>query len=269
MARLNHYNQQRKKFLQKVIGFFVVIFLIYLLGGILLRPLSGPLSFIARPIWWANEGVSTVAQVVFDFFRSQNRLAIENRKLSIENEKLRAITLSQNQAEKDNKYLRSLFGRTEKNALPIVGEVFLLPNFVPYQTLLIDLGKNNLTRNIKVGDLAVVNGVVLVGRIAEVNNWYSKVRLFSAENNISVVIGPTNIPGLASGSGAGNFVVTLPKASVINIGDRVVAPLLNNLLIGVVRHVGKNPNQPNQTILVKTPINLWQLKWLEIYDVKI
>lgn len=268
MARSHHYQIYRKRIFWKFSSFLVIFFLIYFLSGVLLRPMAGPLSYVFRPIWWANEGFFTAGQSVFDFFRNKNKLAIENRRLQAENDKLKIALLSKNQAESNNIYWRQLFGRFKDKSLPIVGEVIFLPNFVPYQTLLLDVGRNNLSKKLKVGDLAVANGSVLVGRVAEVGDWYSKVKLISAESSLSVVIGSSNISAVAVGSGAGNFSISLPKGTKVYAGDRVVAPLYNNLLIGTVGYVKKNPSQPNQTVLVKTPVNLWQLKWLEIYHAK-
>ncbi len=268
MIKRNYYQQNRKKLIQKILAFFFVLVLVYFLGGVLLRPLSGPTSFIFRPLWWANEGLFAGGQTIFDFFRNKNSLAIENRRLQVENGSLKTELLTKNQLKSDNDYLRNLFGKAKDKGLPVVGSVIFLPNFVPYQTLLIDVGKNNLSKKIKVGDLAVTDRTVLVGRVAEVGAWYSKVSLLSAENNISVSIGPKNVPAQALGEGAGNFAVSLPKDTVISIGDRVTAPLFNNLLVGTVRAISKNPSQPNQVILIKTPVNLWQLKWLEIYNAK-
>lgn len=268
MVKNNHYQQNRKKLIQKVAGFFFVLLAIYFLGGVLLRPLSGPLSVVFRPLWWANEGLFVGGQSIFDFFRNKNHLAIENRRLQAENDKLKITLLAKSQVESSNDYLRELFGRSRDKGLPVVGEVIFLPNFIPYQTLLIDVGKDNLTKRLKVGDLAVTDKTVLIGRVAEIGPWYSKVSLLSAEKSISVVIGAKNVPAVAEGSGAGNFAVSLPKDTKILVGDRVAAPLFNNLLVGTVRAISKNSSQPNQIILIKTPVNLWQLKWLEIYNAK-
>lgn len=268
MFKSNHYKLQRKKLIWKIVGFLLVLVAIYFLGGVILRPASGPLSLVFRPIWWGSEGIFSSGQAVVDLFHDRNKLVVENRRLQEENNNLKIKLLANNQIESNNAYFRSLLGRSKSNDLPVVGGVVFLPNFIPYQTLLIDIGKNNLSRTMRTGDLAVASGKVLVGRVAEIGPWYSKVRLISAEENLSVVVGPKNVPALALGAGAGNFKISLPKDTAIAIGDRVLTPLYNNLLIGTVRNISKNPSQPNQEILIKTPVNLWQLKWLEIYNAK-
>lgn len=268
MIRRHHYQVSRNKLIWQIAIFLGVFLIIYFLGGFFLRPVAGPLSYFFRPLWWGSEGIFTASQAVTDLFRDRNRLVVENRQLQKENNDLKIKLLARKQEETDNEYLRALLGRIGAKELPVVGEVIFLPNFIPHQTLLIDVGEANLTKTLQLGDLAVAHGSVLVGRLAEVNSWFSKVRLLSAEADLSVVIGPKNVPALAHGAGAGNFSVSLPKDTKISLGDRVIMPLYNDLLLGVVRHIDKNSNQPNQTILVKTPVNLWQLRWLEIYHAK-
>lgn len=268
MTRRHHYQVSRNKLIWQVVSFLAVFLAIYFLGGFLLRPASGPLSYVFRPLWWGSEGLFAGGQALTDLFRDKNKLVIENRRLQEENNNLKIKLLAQKQEKEDNDYLRGLLGRIGEKELPIVGEVIFLPNFIPHQTLLIDVGENNLTKSLQIGDLAIVEDFVLIGRVAEVGSWFSKIRLLSAEEGLSVVIGAKNVPALAVGAGAGNFSISLPKDTAISVGDRVVSPLHDNLLIGIVRHIEKNPSQPNQTILVKTPVNLWQLKWLEIYHAK-
>jgi len=268
MARINYYRDRPKKSYNRVIGTVLVAVLLYLFGGVLISPLAGPVRFIMQPAWWASDGLGLIELSVIDFFHNKNRLAESNRKLTEENTKFKSIILAKNQVEADNVYLRQILGRVNKETKPVVGQIIFLPNFVPEQTLLVDLGKTNLARSITVGDLAIVYGAVVIGRVVEIGENFPKVRLLSAENNLAVTIGGKNIPAVATGAGAGNFSITLPRDTLVVVGDRVVAPMLNNLLIGTVRYVEKKPSQPNQTILVKTPVNLWQLKWLEIYNVK-
>ncbi|MCX6712301.1 MAG: rod shape-determining protein MreC [Candidatus Vogelbacteria bacterium] len=231
--------------------------------------LTGPLIFLAKPVWQASDNLGTmVATQVSSLGQSRQELLVLNKNLREENNKLKTRLLAKQSLETDNIQLRSILGRSQNQAKPIVARVIFLPNFVPYNNLLLDIGKNNSTKTLKVGDFVVADGAVLVGRLAEIDATYSKARLISTETSLPVVIGSKNIPAIAVGSGAGNFTITLPKDTPVVIGDRVMAPLLNNYLIGSVGHVEKLVSRPTQIVLVRTPINIWQLKWLEIYDAK-
>ncbi len=247
---------------------FLAIILLIILGAWGRELLTSPLIFLARPFWQASDNLGEVVVTqIGSLTQSKSSLVTKNKNLREENRQLKNLLLAKNNIEADNLKLRTILGRVPDQTKSIVARVIFLPNFVPYNNLLLDLGKNNTTLDVpKVGDLVVADGVVLIGRLIEVANTYSRTRLISAEANLAVVIGSENIPATAVGSGTGNFTIILPKDIPIIVGDRVVAPLLRNYLIGTVGHIEKLASRPTQTILVRTSANLWQLKWVEIYD---
>ncbi len=266
----NYRNRKNKNYWWRAVLTALVIFLLFVFGNFGRSLLTGSLVFFTKSLWQASDNLGTVvATQVTGLGQSRQTLLVENKNLRKENDKLKTLLLVKNNVEADKAQLRAILGRNQTKTKPIVAQVIFLPNFVPYNNLLLDIGRTNVNRSLKVGDLVVVNGAVLVGRLAEVDTTYSKVRLISTETNLPVVIGNKNIPATAVGSGVGNFTITLPKDTPIIIGDRVTAPLLNNYLIGSVGHIEKLTSRPTQTILVRTPVNLWQLRWLEIYDAKI
>lgn len=251
---------------------FLVVFAIFLLvvlGGIGRDFLTGPLIWLTKPLWQVSDKFGTVlATTATGLGQNRQSLLVENKNLREENNKLKTQLLAKSDIETDNIKLRAILGHRSDKIEPIVARVIFLPNFMPYNNLLLDLGQTNSLRRLKTGDLVVADGVVLIARLVEIGATYSKARLISAETNLPVIIGNQNIPAVAVGSGIGNFTITLPKATPIMIGDRVTTPLPDNYLIGTVGHIEKLVSRPTQTILVRTPINLWQLKWLEIYDRK-
>ncbi len=247
----------------------LAIFLIFVLSGWGRELLTGPLVFVARPFWQASDNLgTTITTQVAALGQSRSALLIENKNLRDENSQLKIKLLAKNNVEADNTKLRAILGQSVAEIKPVVAQVIFLPNFVPYNNLLLDVGKNNGLRPLKVGDLVVADNSVLIGRLAEVDATYSKVELLSVANNLAVVIGNKNVPAVAVGAGAGNFTITLPKDTPVFVGDRVTVPLLNNYLIGIVGQIEKVTSRPTQTVLVRTPVNLFQLKWLEIYDAK-
>lgn len=269
MSKFNYYQQRRRKVGKRFIVALLVFLSFYALGGIAFRPLSSPLTLVFRPLWWSGEAMSSTIFGIVDFFRDHNKLANENRRLQKENTELKIKLLANQRLTLDNNALRQACGRIDEKQSPLVGQVIFLPNFVPYQTLLVDIGSSNTSKVLRVGDLAVSLGDVLIGRVVELGRWSSKVELLSAEKEITVTVGASKIPAVATGSGAGNFSIVLPKSTPIKVGDAIRAPLYNDLLIGTVRYVEKIPSRPNQTILVSVPVNLWQLQWLKFYDLQI
>lgn len=263
-------NRKNRKLLWPL-GLGALIIVILLVFGNLFRDLfSGPAVFFTRPLWQGSDNLGTlISTQVSGLGQNRQALLIENRSLREEISKLRNLLLAKNTVEADNVKLREVLGRAGGKMTPLVARVIFLPNFVPYNNLLLDLGQKNSTRPLAVGDLVVADGVILIGKIVSVDDEYSKVKLLSAEKNLAVTIGSKNIPGVAIGSGAGNFTISLPKDTPISIGDRVTTPLFKNYLIGSVGYVEKVASRPTQTVLVRTSANLFQLKWLEIYDAKI
>jgi cell shape-determining protein MreC len=267
---MSNYHHRQNKNYWGAGALTILVVLLLSIGGSFARDwFAGPLLFVAQPFWQAGDNLGqTLSTQISSLGQSRPTLLIENKNLRDENNKLKIMLLAKNEVEADNLKLRVILGRGQDKIKPLVTRVIFLPNFIPYNSLLLDIGKNNGTRALKIGDLVVADGVVLIGRVAEVDATFSKARLISAETNLPVVIGSKNIPAVATGSGVGNFTITLPKDTPVTLGDRVMAPLLNNYLIGSVGHIEKVASRPTQTIFVKTPVNLFQLKWLEIYDAK-
>lgn len=267
---LEYRKRQKGNHLLAVIMTVLAVCLVFAISRWGRGVLTGPLVFFTRPLWQASDNLGTITSLqVSRLGQSRQGLLIENKKLQEENSRLKTLIFSKNNIEADNLKLRSILGKTQNLTKSIVARVIFLPNFVPYNNLLLDIGNENNLKPIKIGDSVIADGVVLIGRIAEIDSTYSKARLISAEGDLPVVIGSKNIPAVAVGSGAGNFTITLPKDTPIVVGDKVTAPLVNNYLIGSVGHIEKLPSRPTQTVLVRTPVNLYQLKWVEIYGSKI
>ncbi|MFA6253650.1 MAG: rod shape-determining protein MreC [Candidatus Paceibacterota bacterium] len=266
---LDYRNRKNKNYWWLAVFTILIACLLFVWGSFGRSLFSGSLAFFTKPLWQASDNLGTVAaNQLSGLGQSRSALLAENKNLREENRKLKNSLLAQNSIIADNVRLRSIFGRNQNSIKPVVARVIFLPNFVPYNNLLLDIGKNNRSRSFQVGDLVVADGTILIGRVAEIDDTYTKVRLISAEANLSVTIGVKNVPAIASGSGVGNFTITLPKDTPVFEGDRVTTPSLGNYLIGSVGHIEKMASRPTQTILVRTPVNLWQLKWLEIYDTK-
>lgn len=248
----------------------VALIVFFVLASTFRQAFTGPLVFFTKPLWQTGDNLGAlITDQVANLSKTRQQLIVENKKLQEENNRLKIIISAKNNLESDNSELRLLLGKKEVSARSLTSRVIFLPNFVPYNSLLLDLGLNNRTHPFKIGDLVIADQVVLIGRIAEIGPTYSKARLISAEDNLPVIIGDKNIPAVATGSGAGNFTVTLPKDILITIGDKVRVPLHGGYLVGSVGHIEKLASRPTQTLLIQTPINLFQLKWVEIYDFKI
>lgn len=261
------YRNKTQTHWKKNVVICVVIVFLFLAGN----KISGglffqPIAFIAKPIWSSNNSISIGLYNFFQSFETKNNLIENNKKLTQENLKLKILLLNRNSVVKENQELKKLLGRQNSEDNPVVAEIIFTPNNVPYNTLILDVGAQNSTKSIKVGDLVVAWPNILLGEVVEVFATKSKVSLLSSgTEDLPVLISENNVPAIAKGTGGGNFSVTLPKDVLIKEGDRVVSSQFNHYTIGVVDVIKKKNSDPFQTILFKLPINIFQLKWVEIY----
>lgn len=160
-------------------------------------------------------------------------------------------------------FLKELLGRETFNIKDaVLGAVLARPNVSPYDTFVIDIGKSS---GIQKDDNVFVQGNVFIGKIDEVNKNTSTVILFSSPGQITQVsIGLQNISANAKGRGGGNFIVELPRGTEVEKGDIVTMLGIDIKLFAVVEEIESNPSDPFITILFKNPINMNDVKWVQV-----
>jgi len=65
--------------------------------------------------------------------------------------------------------------------------------------------------------------------------------------------------------GGGNFEVKLPRGVDIREGDVISFPAINTQIVGVVEKIKVKAADPFQTILFKSPVNIYELRFVEIF----
>jgi cell shape-determining protein MreC len=257
------YHRDNNKFkLYKTSFIVVLVFAIfYFWGGGILNVASSIVVGVSTPV--LKIGVSTKNGLVsyFSVFSFKKNLYEENDSLKKENEAIKLRLIGVDELYIENKKLKSILGRAEDRKL-ILASVLSRPNSSPYDSLIIDAGKN---LNIQNGDTVVVGGDISIGAVSYVYGKSSKVELFSNPNNsMDVLVGESNIATSAKGKGAGNFEIELPRDISIKIGDIVSAPSIDVKMLGVVEYIDINPSNPFQKILFKSPVNIRNIKWVQI-----
>ena len=251
--------------------FFVVLIAVLVVGGPLLyQLLSSPAARVV------GEGRASATATVFSLGHNIKFLAAKE-KLLLENEKLRdqlkdstRQMISLRLELEELRALAAAVGRPGDSRAPLLVAKVLAPlGFFNYDTLLIDGGTRTPSsgRNLAPGDLAVASADVLLGEVVQVGKLTSKIRLYSsAERTTAVLIGQANIVGLATGQGGGNYLVTLPAGSAVVHNDIVRATRGGReYVLGLVGAIEKNEETPFQKIYVKSPINIYELRFVEIY----
>ncbi|MFA5737124.1 MAG: rod shape-determining protein MreC [Candidatus Paceibacterota bacterium] len=227
---------------------------------------SSPILSIVSPL---SEGANRTGLGwlnLFSFFQAKSLLLQENKKLLQENLDLKLSLAIRRDLEKENQELKKLIRLTDdENKKPIIAKVLLTPNIISSGIIILEVGQKNIKTNFKPGDLVVYNDKVLLGRVLEVGDYQTKVELISATKSVSVLVGSKSILAEAVGLGSGNFSITLPKGAEVFEGDVVLAPEYGGYLLGLVDIIKKTNADPFQTILFNSPINIFQVKWVEIY----
>lgn len=161
----------------------------------------------------------------------------------------------------ENIDLKEILGRSiAKNT--ILSVVLRKPPQAPYDTLIIDTGKNN---GVSVGDSVYALGNILIGRVAATYANYSKVKLFSNPGEkYEVLVGSHNIPATAVGRGGGSFEMILPRDSGVLVGDIVSVPSMTPSSLGVVSALVSEPAQAFVAVLIAAPVNMTQIRWVEV-----
>jgi len=163
---------------------------------------------------------------------------------------------------KENKELRALQGRHEEEGERVLADVLSKPNSSPYDSIIIDAGARE---KIAKGYIVVAHGDVIIGTVEKVHIRTSVVRLFSSPGEqIDVVLGDSNVSAVARGRGAGNFDIRLPKGVPVEAGESISFSAFSTKVLGVVETVLTKPNDSFQIILFKSPVNIFELKWVEI-----
>jgi len=253
-------NKRKNKTLLYVVLFIIIVF--YLITFFYPNLIPGKFNSLGRPLWQFRELVLENLNELKSILNSKSSLVIENKELKEEvltkNQKLLEVEL----LKKENEELKNILGRNT-SIKRIVARVLSKTNQSLYDTLIIDIGDLKT----KVGQEVFSGNSILIGTIDKVYSNTARVKLLSAPGNkYEVQLGEEAIPAIAEGLGKGNFEIKLPRGVDVNVGDEIVSPNLSIKLLGIVEYIDSTPQNSIQKILFKSPININQIKWVEIDD---
>ncbi|MFQ5661873.1 MAG: rod shape-determining protein MreC [Candidatus Paceibacteria bacterium] len=250
-------------FTKVFLGVLLVVLILALVQIIFPNSLSGVSNFVAAPFWKSkNFTVSKVANSA-ELLRSKRSLIEENNNLKAEIELNNLKLLSLDLFKEENIRLKELFDRQISSTdNSILGVVLVRPSASLYDTLVIDVGAES---DVSEGDYVFVSGDIFIGRINEVYKNTSLVKLFSSPGEITQVrVGLDGVSASAEGVGGGNFIAELPRGIGIEEGDMVVMPNISTRVFAVVEEIDADPSDPFLTVLFKNPINLNDIKWVQV-----
>ncbi len=259
---MEYLSKNKKNYAKRILFFSSILFSVtfFYLGGLFF--LTGPLHYVGKPLWWLKDYSTEVVSDITTLVQTKKRLSEENRGLKNQLSQVDSQLLLSQLLLAENNELKKLLGRKNSEQKFILANVLVKPNLSPYDSLILDIGE---TYDIKVGNKVMVNNNIVIGEIENVFSKTAKVRLYSFPNEtLSVAVGFDKIIGEAKGKGGGNFEVKLPREVLIEEGDIVVLPEMSLSVLGIVGSISTTPEDPFQTILFRIPINIFQLRWVQI-----
>lgn len=225
------------------------------------QTVSGFLHTIARPLWNAQRATVALMEGVPHFLQSKQKLIEENNTLSDKIKVMQLQLYSRNVLYEENKELKELLGRETAEHTLLAG-ILSRPNSSLYDTFVIDIGRN---AGVGEGARVMVSGDIVIGIVDAVFKNTSLVTLFSTPGEeTEIVIGPQQIIATAIGRGGGNFIAQLPRDVGIEEGDSIVIPGVDTKLFGIVETIEADITQPFQTILFKNPVNMAEIRWVQV-----
>lgn len=249
----------RQRHWPKLILLVLAVFFLVFAGSAVLGRAGGFAVAIARPFW----------QAAAMFAGGEGTVLGENRELKAKVNQLEARLLEQNRLRSDNESLRAALGRLITERPTVTARIISNPWRNPYDTIILDMGSVNSKQSISSGDLVIFEDSILLGEVTAVYKQTTKVRLFSASGNeIPVVIGSGEgaIPAIATGQGAGNFLILLPRGIDVSSGMIVTTMFAGGpLTLGVISEIDRAPNESLQKIYSRNPINIAAINWVQIY----
>lgn len=250
--------ERKKQSLKK--NLFILIFLLLIIVILGIKPVRNSLFFISSPIWKLQNSISN--SNFFQYFRLKSSLI--NEKIVLEQQLFlagEAVSLN-NILKEENNLLKSLLERQDSILNTVLATVLVKPPQTLYDLIIIDIGSNN---GVKVGDKVLATGYIYIGEVEEVFLSSAKVRLYSSPGyKLAVALGQNAISVEAVGLGGGNFHILLPKEIEVKEGDSITIPAINSNVFGIVEKINHNDQDSFQTILFKSPINISELRFVEI-----
>ena len=252
---------KNKKITQIVLIGLFLLFVIYFRNPIY-KGLASIAQTVFHPVIFLGDNASKRFSGMKYFFKSKQSLFDENNDLKNKLNEASAKVSSFETILNENKELKESMGRANIETEFILGVIISKPINSLYDTLLIDAGEND---GVQVGKDVFAFGNIPIGKISEVYDKTSKVLLFSSPGEKTEVILPgRNIYETIGGRGGGNFELSLVRDITLSPGEELVLPGINPYVIARVETVISDPRDSFQKVLLVSPVNIQELKFVEI-----
>lgn len=223
---------------------------------------GGIFGTLAKPIWRVGNVLSDSVHSIGLFSKPKQTLISENQTLQEKILELNAQVAGFQILEKENQDLKQILERKPQGTRMVLAGVLAIPTRTPYDTVIIDAGSEE---GIAKDQIVFAYSTIAIGTISEVYTHTSKVTLFSSPGVIFdglLINDNTHIE--TKGNGGGNLEATLPREVSVEIGEVMVTPGTTGHTVATVGKIVSDPRDPFQKVILVSPINMNQLRFVEV-----
>lgn len=222
------------------------------------------MAAVFSPVLNASNSMGRGLMALPHYFESKSTLITENQKLHENVRQSENSVLDRNHLYEENIALKERLGR---EAVPdaALAAVLMRPPEVPYDTLLIDMGKDS---GIKEGDKVAAYGTLVIGRISEVYAHTARVVLFSSPGITYEGFLRGTIPVVATGIGGGSLSMEVPYDAHVAEGDTISLSGIEPNVVSVVEYVQPGQGDSAVTAYVRLPVNARELRFVDVWRTK-
>ncbi len=252
---------KRKKF-WNIALFVIFLLLLFYFRNPISSKLGATTHFVFRPVLFLGNSIGGSFSSVKAYFSFKSSLFEDkNNALEMLNEKMATYSNYASVLDENIK-MKEILGRKNTKVSMILASILSKPNRSLYDSLIVDAG---LEEGIKLGSMVFAYGSVPIGKVADIYDHSSKIILFSNPGEkTEVVINGKNIFMQLVGRGGGNFEMASLKDWVLEKGTEVVLPGINSYTVAIVEKSVSDPRDSFDKILLSSPVNIQELKFIQI-----
>ena len=186
----------------------------------------------------------------------------------IEDQRLISIMAENEELKRETEFLKGSLGLNNYPEVSLISGRIISKDYLS-DTILINTGSID---GVKVGFPVVITDNILIGRVSEVYNNYSRIRLLSLRDNLTDV-SINGVVALAKGKGSETIVLEMfPREKELKEGEFILTSSLGGnypagLVVGKVKNPIKIDNEPFQISEIEKAYNLFSIDRVNILKV--
>lgn len=144
----------------------------------------------------------------------------------------------------------------------IISAIISRPPIFGHDTIVVSAGSAD---GVSVGDVVSIDEHIYIGTVTEIFQHTSIVSLYSfSETKTGAVISDSGLSVELIGNGGGNFMITLPKGTMINSGVSVVLPQNETVVIATIGVKISDEHDSFTRYLATAPYNIQNIRFVSI-----